>query len=110
MELSPQDAQSSFPPPTGLALASLLLGIAAVGLSFLLIGFLIGAVGVALGIAYLNKKSGPKGMARWGVGLSVLGILASIGFAILYVYISHWMKGSTAGGGGTAVTITGALS
>jgi hypothetical protein len=43
MDTPPQDAQSSFPPSTGLALASLLLGIAAVGLSFVLIGFLLAA-------------------------------------------------------------------
>jgi len=99
MDAPPQDAQSAFPPSTGLALASLLLGIAAVGLSFLLIGFLLGAVGFILGYAYLNKKRGPKGMAFWGIGLSVLGILASIGFAVLYYYFVHKMKGAIAAGG-----------
>jgi hypothetical protein len=109
MDPPPQDAQSAFPPPTGVALASLLLGIAAVGLSFLLIGFLIGAVGIAMGWAYLSKKNGPKGMARWGIGLSVLGIIASVGFGVLYFYLSHWIK-SNMGGGGVSTTVTGALA
>jgi hypothetical protein len=99
MDTPPQDAQSSFPPSTGLALASLLLGIAAVGLSFVLIGFLLGAVGFILGYVYLNKKRGPKGMAFWGIGLSALGLLASIGFAVLYYYAFHKIKTTIAAGG-----------
>jgi hypothetical protein len=109
METPPQDAQSAFPPPTGLALASLALGIAAVGLSFLLIGFLLGAVGIALGFAYLGKKRGPKSMARWGVSLSVLGILASVGFAVLYVYAFRQIRSSMAGAG-VSMTVSGALA
>ena len=109
MEAPPQNAQSAFPPSTGLALASLLLGIAAVGLSFLLIGFLAGAVGVALGIAYLRKKRGPTALARWGVGLSGLGILASIGFAALYFHYYAFFKNNMAGAGFNVAT-TGALA
>jgi hypothetical protein len=111
MEPPPQDAQSAFPPSTGLALASLLLGIAAVGLSFLVIGFLLGAVGLILGFVYLNRKRGPKGMAYWGIGLSVVGVLASIGFAALYYYFVHKMKDSFAAGGVMPVgMVTGALA
>jgi hypothetical protein len=108
MEPPPQDVQSVFPPPTGLALASLVFGIAAVGLSFLLVGFLFGAVGFILGYLYLAKKRGPKGLARWGVGLSVLGIFVSIGFAILYYYVVHRMKSGALGG--VSTTVTGALA
>jgi hypothetical protein len=97
METPPQDAQSTFPPPTGLSLASLLLGIGAIGLSFLLVGFLLGAVGLALGIAYLAKKRGPTAMARWGIGLSVLGMLASIGFAALYLHYYRFFSSNLAG-------------
>jgi hypothetical protein len=93
MEPPPQDARSSLPPPTGLALASLVLGIAALGLSFVLLGFLIGAVGATLGIAYLMKKRGPTAMARCGVVLSFLGIFASIGFGALYFHYFHLMFG-----------------
>jgi hypothetical protein len=107
METAPQDARSAFPPPTGLALASLLLGIAALGLSFLLLGFLIGAVGAALGVAYLMKKGGPTTMARWGIVLSLLGVFASIGFAALYFHYYHLMSSQF---GITLVPPTGALA
>jgi hypothetical protein len=107
MDRPPQDPQSAFPPPTGLALASLALGIAAVGMSFLLIGFLFGVVGFILGYLYLGKKRGPKGMARWGLGLSVLGIFASVGFAVFYYYLFDQMKGSMAGGGASTTISTG---
>jgi hypothetical protein len=89
-------------------LASLALGIAAVGLSFLVLGFLVGLVGVALGYAYLGKKHGPTGMARWGVGLSVLGILASVGFAVLYFHYYSMFKNDMATG--TMVATSGALA
>jgi hypothetical protein len=109
METTPQDAQSAFPASTGLALASLALGIAAVGLSFLLVGLLAGAVGVALGIAYLSKKRGPTAMARWGVCLSLLGSFASIGFGLLYFHYYHlFAHGQT--GGLFNVAATGALA
>jgi hypothetical protein len=80
---------------------------AAIGLSFLLVGFLAGLVGLALGIAYLMQKRGPTTMARWGVGLSVFGILASIGFAVLYFHYYRMMSGAFAGAN---VAPTGALS
>jgi len=107
MEPPPQDARSAFPTPTGLALASLVLGIAALGLSFVLLGILIGAVGAALGIAYLMKKRGPTAMARCGVILSILGMIASIGFAALYYHYFHLMFGQLAG---AHVAPTGALA
>jgi hypothetical protein len=100
MEPPPQDARSAFPTPTGLALASLVLGIAALGLSFVLLGILIGAVGAALGIAYLMKKRGPTAMARCGVILSILGMIASIGFAALYYhYFYAFFRQQLAGAG-----------
>jgi hypothetical protein len=105
--IPPQDAQDAFPPSTGLALASLVLGIAAVGLSFVLVGILIGMVGATLGVAYLMKKRGPTTMARWGVALSLLGIFASICFAALYFHYYHLMSSTFAG---AKVAPTGALS
>jgi hypothetical protein len=107
MDTPPQDARAAFPPSTGLALASLLLGIAALGLSFILLGFFIGAVGAALGMAYLVKKRGPTTMAMWGVGLSLLGIFASIGFAVLYFHYYHLMSSSFRG---ATVAPSGALA
>jgi len=75
---------SSSPSYPGLAIASLVLGVLAVVLSFLLLGGVLGLIGLGLGIAHLARKRKPAGMARWGVALSVLGILASVGFVILY--------------------------
>ncbi|MGA2278947.1 MAG: redoxin domain-containing protein [Verrucomicrobiota bacterium] len=68
----------------GLAIASLVLGILSLVLSFLVVSGVLGLIGLALGVAHLVKKRRPAGMARWGVALSVLGLIASIGFAILY--------------------------
>ncbi len=68
----------------GLAIASLVLGILSLVLSFLILGGILGLIGLALGVAHLVKKRRTDGMARWGVALSVLGLIASIGFAILY--------------------------
>ena len=68
----------------GLAIASLMLGVLSLVLSFLVVSGILGLIGLALGVAHLVKKRRPAGMARWGVALSVLGLIASIGFAILY--------------------------
>jgi peroxiredoxin len=68
----------------GLAIASLVLGVLAVVLSFLLVGGVLGVVGLILGFVHLKKRRRPNGMACWGVGLSVAGIIAGIGFGVLY--------------------------
>jgi len=75
------------PPPlprTGLAIASLVLGILAMCLSFLVVGGLLGLIGVVLAVVQLRRKGSPKAMAWWGVGLSAFGLLLSVGFGILY--------------------------
>ncbi len=58
-------------------------------------------------MAYLAKKRGPKTMARWGVVLSCLGVVASLGFAALYYHYYHLMKGTFATNFGP---VTGALA
>jgi peroxiredoxin len=86
--MEPSIADSTPTPPSssslGLAIASLVLGIVSLVLSFLVVGGVLGLIGLALGLAHLVKKRRPAGMARWGTALSVLGLIASIGFAILY--------------------------
>ncbi|MGD1084618.1 MAG: redoxin domain-containing protein [Verrucomicrobiota bacterium] len=86
MEPSTPSSDPAPSPPSsyGLALASLVLGILALVLSFLLVGGFLGLVGLALGVLHLARKRRPAGMARWGVALSALGLLASVGFAALY--------------------------
>ena len=70
--------------PLGLAIASLVLGILSLVLSFLVLGGLLGLVGLVLGATHLARKWQPVVMARWGTALSILGLIASIGFAALY--------------------------
>jgi peroxiredoxin len=89
MNTAPSDAPFTSPPSTGLALASLVLGILAVALSFLVIGAVLGLIGLALALVHFSRKRGPVRMAGWGVGLSLLGIAASVGFALLYVSFFH---------------------
>ena len=88
MEPSNPDSTTVSSPTTslGLAIGSLVLGILALVLSFLVLGGFLGLIGLALGTAHLVKKRRPVVMARWGVALSVLGLIASIGFAGLYYY------------------------
>ena len=79
------------PPPvaparSGLAIASLVLGTLAVCLSFILLGGLLGLVGLALALVHIGRKRGRNGMAWWGFGLSLLGVLAAIGFGALYYH------------------------
>jgi peroxiredoxin len=92
MESSTADNTStpSSSAPLGLAIASLVLGIVAVVLSFLVLGGILGLVGLALGMAHLARKRRPVVMARWGVALSIVGLLLSVGFGVLYY--SYYQK------------------
>lgn len=78
-------------PRVGLAMASLILGILAVCLSFLLVGLLLGMVGVLLGGIHLAGERHYRGMAVGGVALSVLGCLMGVGFGVLYTFLYHEM-------------------
>jgi hypothetical protein len=77
------DSNSELVPPapvaprqTSLAIASLALGILACALSLFVIGILFGLVGLFLGLLHVLMKRGPNGMAFWGIGLSILSVLA----------------------------------
>jgi len=84
MEASSPGLPPSPPPPLGLAIASLVLGILAFVLSFLVVGSLLGLIGLALGIAHLAKKRRPAAMAYCGIIFSMLGLVAGLLFAGLY--------------------------
>src|ERR1043165_6235111 len=86
METPNLDPTPSPSPSLGLPIASLVLGILATVLSFLVLGSVLGLVGLALGMTHLLKKRRPAGMARWGTVLSILGIVASVGFGAFYYY------------------------
>lgn len=84
---------SSIPPfpaqtrsDSGMAIASLILGILATVLSLFVVGAIFGLVGLVLGIIYLRRKPARRAMAGWGVGLSVFGLVASIGFCAFYYF------------------------
>jgi peroxiredoxin len=82
-------ARESVPPPIsavggGLAITSLVLGILAICLSFLLVGGLLGLVGLIFGVVHLSRRRAFRGMGWWGVGLSSCGLLAAAGFGFLY--------------------------
>ncbi len=69
---------------TGLAIASLVLGILSILLPSVLIRSLCGLVGLGLGIAHLIKKRTARKLASWGVGLSAAGLIVVIIALILY--------------------------
>ena len=70
---------------TGLAVASLLLGILTLpAIPFIVPSFLIGYVGFVLGLASLLGKRGGKGAAITGIVLNILGIGLEVLF-ILYI-------------------------
>ncbi len=80
-------------PLPGLAIASLVLGIVACVLSLFVVGGLLGLIGLILGLLHISRKRGPNGMAWWGIGLSIFGILASGAMGIVYYYlVSAQMK------------------
>jgi peroxiredoxin len=74
-------------PMTGLAIASLVLGIGACMFSLFVVGGLFGLVGLILGLIYVFQKRGPNGMAWWGIGLSLFSILVSIAMGIVFYNI-----------------------
>ena len=68
-----------------LAVATLILGVVSVAMSIALTGVVFGLLGVILGIACLAGENNGKTMAGWGLGLSVLGILAGCFFGLIYL-------------------------
>lgn len=83
-------------PRLGLAIASLVLGIAACVFSLVVVGALFGLIGLILGLVHVFKKRAPNGMAWWGIGLSIFGILASAVMGIVYYFVTAQMKSFTA--------------
>lgn len=73
-------------PPIGLAVASLALGIVGIFTSFLLIGLLAALLGLILGWAHLARHQAGRGMALWGLALSVVGLILGGTFAGVYYH------------------------
>jgi len=72
-------------PRTGLALASLILGIFAVVASLLVVGGLLGVLASLLAAFHIILRRGPNGMAWSGLALGLLSLALSAGLAFLYV-------------------------
>lgn len=92
------DTNATPSPAIGFAVASLTLGIIAVFGSFLLIGAVAGLLGLIFGWIQLARRDGGRGMARWGVGLSLVGLLLGGGFAALYYRSYQEIQALRAGG------------
>jgi peroxiredoxin len=69
---------------TGLAVASLVLGILSILLPSILIRGLCGFAGLGFGIVHLTRKQTARKLASWGVGLSAAGLIVIIIALILY--------------------------
>lgn len=81
------------------AISSLVLGITSVGLSFVLIGGLLGLAGIVVGVAHFWRIGRPWGMAITGLILSMVGVAASIGFGMLYNTVLRNTLSSMSDGG-----------
>lgn len=73
--------------PRGLAVASVILGVAALAFSPLLLGALVALVGLPLAILYLGRGRAHRAVAWWGLALSLAGLLASVSFGAAYYRI-----------------------
>jgi peroxiredoxin len=108
-ELETNQFPATPPPRLGLAIGSLALGIVACFLSPLLIGSLFALVGLLLGVIHLRRRLGPPGMAQWGIGLSILGLVACLVFGtVFYSYFKQFQSMNASAGGGAFADWVGA--
>jgi peroxiredoxin len=91
MNQDPQPPPFTQPTPrprTGLAVASLVLGLLAFLSGILIVGAAFGILGLILGVVHLfRRNAGRRGLAWLGVLLSVIGIAASV--AVVAVLLPH---------------------
>ncbi len=85
------------PPRLGLAIASLILGIVAVLFSLFLVGALFGLAGLVFGMLHVFQRRGRNAMAWWGIGLSALGIAASLAMGVVYYQLAMQLRRSRGG-------------
>ncbi len=78
---------------SGLAVASLVLGILGIMLSIFLIGGLLALVGIILGGIDLGRRNTKKAVAGWGLGLSVAGVLITILVGFVYFQLCNKAQG-----------------
>jgi len=78
-------------PPSGLAIASLVLGILSLVLGFLVVGIFPALVGVVLAAVAL-RQSRQSTMAAWGLATSAVGLVLSVAMLGL-IAVTVWQKG-----------------
>lgn len=71
----------------GLAIACLIVGILGCLLSVFLVGSLFGLIGGILGLAHLSQRKRSNGYAWAGMGFSVMGIVLSGMFLVVYLRV-----------------------
>jgi peroxiredoxin len=80
----PPRSQSAPRSRTGLAVASLVLGILAFLSGIFVVGAVFGIIGLILGVVHLfRRNAGRRGLAGLGVLLSVIGIAASVAVVVV---------------------------
>ena len=84
--------------PIGLAITSLVLGIVSIVLSLFLVGGILAIIGFILGGVHLKKRTTFRTMAAWGVILSIVGRLATVGMGVLYYQGYKQIKAAMNGG------------
>jgi peroxiredoxin len=68
----------------GLGVAGLVLGLMSLGLAVFVIGAGAGLAGLIIAIIHLTKRLPFKGLAIWGLVLSIIGTVAGAGFGVFY--------------------------
>lgn len=93
MTQPPDPLDATPPPPPGLAIAALVLGILAVTLAPLLIGAILGIIAAGIGASFLRSAAWGRRMAAWGTGLGLLGVLIGAGAgALYYQWYREWQS------------------
>ena len=74
-------------PGQGLAVAAFVLGVCALIWAMIAIGGLFGLAGLVLGVVHLRRSDANRPLAKWGVALSIVGIVGSLLATAFYVWI-----------------------
>jgi thiol-disulfide isomerase/thioredoxin len=82
------------PSGQGFAVAAFVLGACALIWAMIAIGGLFGLVGLVLGIVHLRRSDANRPLAKWGIALSIVGIVGSLLATAFYVWV-FWYGGAT---------------
>jgi thiol-disulfide isomerase/thioredoxin len=74
-------------PGQGLAVAAFVLGVCALIWAMIAIGGLFGLAGLVLGVVHLRRSDANRPLAKWGIALSVVGIVGSLLATAFYVWV-----------------------